>query len=196
MIEEILRDLFIAFVGGIVALIGQSLIPLIVARQWQWRAPAVYVTAKNTYIIKEKDVTNHRYNMILKLENGTDAPLSFSTPEFYIHNKLVQTHWEEAGLLTPPFTIGDVESGKAPLILTYSTSSCMDSPFLRRKICVNPHDFIETSITYNTFTAPKYYRKWCIGKPQIEGKLIIKPVGSTPITKTVYFNEIIEYAEA
>lgn len=187
--------LLTGIISGIIVLVGQSLIPLIVKRYWRWHVPDVYVTISEPYVIKEKGITNHRFSFILKLENGTDASLSFFTPRFYIRNKLMESQWEEASLITKDVTLGDIESGKAPLTPIFNTSYCMENPFQARKIEVKPHDFIESGITYNIYHSPTYYKKWFFGKPLIEGKIVVKPVGSKPITEYVYFDEVVKYVE-
>ncbi|HEY3273925.1 MAG TPA: hypothetical protein VGJ92_09195 [Methanocella sp.] len=56
---ELAINLFAGFIGGLLVLIGSSLIPLIINKYWNRNLPAVYVTSGKGEIWNEAGITNH-----------------------------------------------------------------------------------------------------------------------------------------
>lgn len=156
---QLLLNLVAGGLGAIIVIIWNTVIPLVINRVWKRNMPDIRVTSRAGYIWNEKGITNHRFDLGLKLDNGTDSPLSFSTPRFYVRTGGYTQNtkkWEEASLITQGFTYGEYLDGKAPTMPTHVDDTVPKNPFQAKKIRVEAHDFVESSVSFDLHKAPEW----------------------------------------
>lgn len=192
--------------AGIIAIIigwvGNWLLPKISDRFYNKFLPDIDVIPKGGIRIRGDGYRT--VTIILKVENNTASPLSFSTPELFVRKSsrvhFIAPEWIRTELEIPiPKTASDI-SKTFTIQNVKLESNAKESEFQSINIRVPEHNFILDVIYFHLPINEKPFNidwrfephlrtpitKWLKKGNWMIGKLEIKPVGSKQITKIVY----------